>query len=111
MFDVADQVCPEHRKKFEEVSLSRRTVAHRIEAIGEDQDKAAFQFSWCSRAVFTENFYVRHAARVQTSWQLWSTIDVSLTLAANEVHYVKFIKYCFWSLCFKVYIKYDLFLA
>ena len=41
MLDVADQVkssqvCPEHRKKFEEVSLSRRTVARRIEAIGED---------------------------------------------------------------------------
>ena len=36
MLDVADQVCPEHRQKFEEVSLSRRTVARRIEAIGED---------------------------------------------------------------------------
>ena len=36
MLDVADQVCPEQRKKFEEVSLSRRTVARRIEAIDED---------------------------------------------------------------------------
>ena len=36
MLDVADQVCPEHRQKFEEVSLSRRTVACRIKAIGED---------------------------------------------------------------------------
>jgi len=36
MLDVADQVCPEQRKKFEEVSLSRRTVVRRIEAIGED---------------------------------------------------------------------------
>lgn len=36
MFNVADRVCPEQRKKFEEVSLSRRTVARRIEAIGED---------------------------------------------------------------------------
>ena len=36
MPDVADQVCPEHRQKFEEVSLSRRTVARRIKAIGED---------------------------------------------------------------------------
>ena len=37
MLDVADQVCPAHRQKFEEVSLSRKTVARRIEAIGEDQ--------------------------------------------------------------------------
>ena len=36
MLDVADQVCSEQWKKFEEVSLSRRTVVHRIEAIGED---------------------------------------------------------------------------
>ena len=36
MLDVADQVCPEQKKKFEEVSLSRRTVVRRIEAIGED---------------------------------------------------------------------------
>ena len=36
MFDVADQVCSAHRQKFEEVSLSRRTVARRIKAIGED---------------------------------------------------------------------------
>ena len=35
--DIADQVCPEHRQKFEEVSLSRRTVARRIKAIDEDQ--------------------------------------------------------------------------
>ena len=35
MLDVADQVCPEHRQKFEEVSLSRRTAARRIKAIGE----------------------------------------------------------------------------
>ena len=34
--DVAAQVCPEHIKKFEEVSLSRRTVDRRIEGIGED---------------------------------------------------------------------------
>ena len=33
---VTDQVCPEQKKKFEEVSLSRRTVVRRIEAIGED---------------------------------------------------------------------------
>ena len=37
MLDVADQVCPAHRQKFEEVSLSRKTVARRIEAISEDQ--------------------------------------------------------------------------
>ena len=37
MFDVADQVCPAHRQKFEEVSLSRKTVARCIKAIGEDQ--------------------------------------------------------------------------
>ena len=36
MLDVADQVCPQYRQKFEEVSLSRRTVARRIEAIGKD---------------------------------------------------------------------------
>ena len=36
MLDGADQVCPEHRQKFEEVSLSRRTVARRIKAIGKD---------------------------------------------------------------------------
>ena len=36
MLDVADQVCPAHRQKFEEVSLSRKTVARRIKAIGED---------------------------------------------------------------------------
>jgi len=36
MLDVVDQVCPKQRKKFEEVSLSRRTVARRIEEIGED---------------------------------------------------------------------------
>ena len=36
MLDVADQVCPEHRQKFEEVSLSRKAVARRIKAIGED---------------------------------------------------------------------------
>ena len=36
MRDVADQVCHEHRQKFEEVSLSRRTVARRIKAIGKD---------------------------------------------------------------------------
>ena len=36
MLDVADQICPEHRQKFEKVSLSRRTVARRIKAIGED---------------------------------------------------------------------------
>ena len=37
MFDVAGQVCPQHRQKFEEVSLSRRTVARSIKAIDEDQ--------------------------------------------------------------------------
>ena len=37
MLDVTDQVCPEHRQKLEEVSLSRKTVARRIKAIGEDQ--------------------------------------------------------------------------
>ena len=36
MLDVADQICPQHRQKFEEVSLSRRTVARRITAIGKD---------------------------------------------------------------------------
>ena len=36
MLDPADQVCPEHRQKLEEVSLSRKTVARRIKAIGED---------------------------------------------------------------------------
>ena len=36
MLDVADQICPQHRQKFVEVSLSRRTVARRIEAIGKD---------------------------------------------------------------------------
>ena len=36
MLDVAAQVCPAHRQKFEEVSLSRKTVAGRIKAIGED---------------------------------------------------------------------------
>ena len=36
MLDVAYQVCPEHRQKFEEVSLSKRTVARRIKAIGEN---------------------------------------------------------------------------
>ncbi|KAK3797580.1 hypothetical protein RRG08_054608 [Elysia crispata] len=36
MLDVADQVCPEQRQKFEEVSLSRRTLARRIETIGEN---------------------------------------------------------------------------
>ena len=36
MLDVADQVCPQHRQKFEEVSLSRRTLARRIKAISED---------------------------------------------------------------------------
>ena len=36
MLDVADQICPQHRQKFEEVSLSRRTVARRIEAVGKD---------------------------------------------------------------------------
>ena len=37
MLDADDQVCPEHRQKFEEVSLSRRTVGRRIKAIDEDQ--------------------------------------------------------------------------
>ena len=36
MLDVADQVCPEKRQKFEEVSLSRRALARRIETIGEN---------------------------------------------------------------------------
>ena len=36
MLDVADQVCPQHRQKFEEVSFSRRTVARHIKAIAED---------------------------------------------------------------------------
>ncbi|KII73867.1 hypothetical protein RF11_12103 [Thelohanellus kitauei] len=36
MLNVLDQVCPEHFKKFEEISLSRRTIARRIEAIDED---------------------------------------------------------------------------
>ena len=36
MLDVADQVCPQYRPKFEEVSLSRRTVASSIEVIGKD---------------------------------------------------------------------------
>ena len=36
MLDVADQVCPEYRQKFEEVSLSKRTVACHIKGIGED---------------------------------------------------------------------------
>ena len=31
MLDVADQICPEKRQKFEEVSLMRRTLARRIE--------------------------------------------------------------------------------
>ena len=36
MLDEAAQVCPAHRQKIEEVSLSRNTVARRIKAIGED---------------------------------------------------------------------------
>ena len=36
MLDVADQAYPEYRQKFKEVSLSRKTVARRIKAIGED---------------------------------------------------------------------------
>ena len=36
MLDVADQICPQHRQKFEEVSLSRQIVARHIEAIGKD---------------------------------------------------------------------------
>ena len=36
MLDVADQVCTQYRQKFEEVSLSRRTVTHRNEAIDKD---------------------------------------------------------------------------
>ena len=36
MLDVADPVYPEKRQKFEEVSLSRRTLARRIETIGEN---------------------------------------------------------------------------
>ena len=36
MLDVADQVCPQFRQKFEGVSLSRRTAARRIEVIGKD---------------------------------------------------------------------------
>ena len=36
MLYVADQVCPEHRQKFEEVSLSGITVDRLIKAIGED---------------------------------------------------------------------------
>ena len=36
MLDVADQVCPEKRQKFEEVSLLRRTLARRIETLGEN---------------------------------------------------------------------------
>ncbi|KII60486.1 hypothetical protein RF11_07465 [Thelohanellus kitauei] len=34
---VLDQICKEHRKKFEDVSLSKRTSARRIEANDEDQ--------------------------------------------------------------------------
>lgn len=33
MLDVYSQVCPDHRKKFEEVSFSRTTVARRIEVM------------------------------------------------------------------------------
>ena len=36
MLDVADQVCPEKRQKFEEVSFLRRTLACRIETNGEN---------------------------------------------------------------------------
>ena len=36
MLDVADQICPKHRQKFEEVNLFRRTVARRIKSLGED---------------------------------------------------------------------------
>ena len=38
MLDVADQVCPEHKKKFEEVSLSKRTVPRHIEAVDGSPD-------------------------------------------------------------------------
>ena len=36
MLHAADQVCPEHRQKFEEVSLSGKTLDRRIKTIGED---------------------------------------------------------------------------
>ncbi|KII68576.1 hypothetical protein RF11_12982 [Thelohanellus kitauei] len=36
MLDVVDQVCLEHRKKFKNISLYRRTIARLIEAINED---------------------------------------------------------------------------
>ena len=36
MLDVADQVCPQYRHKFEEVSLLREIVTCSIEAIGKD---------------------------------------------------------------------------
>ena len=36
ILDVADEACPQHIQKFEEVSISSRTVARHIKAIGED---------------------------------------------------------------------------
>lgn len=36
MLDVADQVCPQYGRKFEEVTLPTGTVTRRIEAIDKD---------------------------------------------------------------------------
>ena len=36
MFDVADRFCPEQRQMLEKRSPSRRTLARRMKAIGED---------------------------------------------------------------------------
>ena len=54
-----------------------------------DSECRAFNKDWMPKYFFTE-------VGNETS-----TTDVSLTSTDIEVHYVKFIKYCFWSLCFK----------
>ena len=55
IMDVAERVCPESKQKLEGVSLSRRTVARRIEAIDADlksqlSDKVK-SFNWFSLAL------------------------------------------------------------
>ena len=55
ILDIADIICPENKKKFENISLSRRTVVRRIDAVSEDLTDQLLNkiktFKWFSLAL------------------------------------------------------------
>lgn len=55
ILDIADTICPESKKKFQNISLSRRTVVRRVDAISEDLSDQLLHkiktFKWFSLAL------------------------------------------------------------